>query len=101
MESVSANQQRLCDSLFWGYFSALNVQFCWGHARLKTALQPVSPSEEGTARNHTGRGLDHRADGAKFGLVVHQGTELLPLFRLFWPFVIEKCGKQSLLALRT
>lgn len=43
-------------------------------------LQPVCPSEEETARNHTQRGLDCRVGGTKFGCAVLQGTELLPLF---------------------
>ena len=51
---------------------------------MKTSLQPICPSQEGTAKSHKRRGMDCAAGGAKFGHVLLQGTELLPLLCRDW-----------------
>ena len=60
--------------------SALNLQLSGGPLCVKTSLQPVCPSEEGTTKSYMGRGLDSRVGRAGFGCAVLQGTEFLPLF---------------------
>ena len=51
---------------------------------LKISWQPICPSEQRTAGRQMGGGLDRRAGGAKFGLVLQQGIELLPSFCGHW-----------------
>ena len=58
--TISANQWKTCGSYSGEFFSALNVQLCWGPVCVKKALQPVCLSEEETARSHKGWGLDCR-----------------------------------------
>ena len=53
--TVSADQWRICGSHSGEYFSALNLQLCWGPARVKTSSQPVCPLEEKTAKSHNRR----------------------------------------------
>lgn len=48
---------------FGWYFSVLNLRLWWGPAHIRTSLQPVHPTEEGTARSHTWQGLDCRVGG--------------------------------------
>ena len=52
--TVSASHWRLCGCHLREYFSAVNLQLCWGPACLKTSLQPLCPSDKGTARSHMG-----------------------------------------------
>ena len=51
---------------------------------MKTSMQPVCPSGEGTARRYMWRDMDYRAGGTKFGRVVLQSTESLPVFYGDW-----------------
>ena len=74
------------------YFSALSLHLCWSPVCVKRPLQPVCPSEEGTAKRHVRRSMDCRVGGARSGRAVLQGTELLPLccglISTFWVPVV-------------